>query len=134
MLSGQNASKFAAGCDYMLYHRSFQQTTTSPLQWEIRTKKFSNYAAGGRDEGRLPDPLGYLMSDEAGKDLFVPDCTYRTLAEALGIIQTPVAAATVGNVKADEAVATSTAANGKGATQNRPTPPTATQPGRSTSR
>jgi hypothetical protein len=131
MLSGQNAAKFAAGCDYVLYHRSHQQTSTSPLQWEIRTRKYQNYAAGGRDEGRLPDPVGYVTSTDEGKELFVPDCTFRTLAESLGIIQ-PVAVATA--PVETVAPATASAPNGKGTTSSRPTPSSAAQPGRSTPR
>lgn len=87
MLTGQNAAKFAAGCDYLFYHRSYQSTPTSKVQWEIRTRKYINYAAGGRDEGLLPDPLGYMsINDEDGSQTFVGDCTYRTLAEALGVL------------------------------------------------
>jgi hypothetical protein len=85
MLSGQNAQKFSAGCDYLLYHRHFQ-SGNGPLQWEVRTRKFGSYAAGGRDEGRLPDPLGYITEGADNKDVFIPECTYRTLAEALGIL------------------------------------------------
>jgi hypothetical protein len=118
MLPGQNAAKFAAGCDYVLYHRSFQPTPSTPLQWEIRTRKWQNYAAGGRDEGLLPDPLAYVAQGEQG-DVYVPDCTYRTMAEMLGL-NVPVAAATAptpGNGK-----------NLKGATA--PSPATTAQPGR----
>jgi AAA domain len=85
MLSGQNAQKFAAGCDYILFHRSFQINPTSPVQWEIRTKRWNNYQAGGRDEGLLPDPLGYWAQSENGNDAFYADCTYRTFAEALNL-------------------------------------------------
>lgn len=88
MLTGQNAAKFAAGCDYLLYHRSVQPTN-APLQWEVRTRKFGAYAAGGRDEGLLPDPLGYYADDGAGNTTLYTDCTYRTLAEALGILAPP---------------------------------------------
>lgn len=88
MLSGQNAAKFAAGCDYVFYHHQFQPTPTAAQQWEIRTKRFKNYAAGGRDEGLLSDPLGYIAVDSTDptKEMFVADSTYRTLAECLGII------------------------------------------------
>jgi hypothetical protein len=130
MLSGQNAAKFAAGCDYVFYHRSFQAQPNQPLQFEIRTRKFGQYQAGGRDEGRLPDPLGYMQAVEGGNDIFIPDCTYRTLAEALGILPivdgVSIAAAT------DEPVAAAT--NGKGKATGRPTPPPTSQPGRSTTR
>lgn len=89
LLSGQNAQKFAAGCDYVLFHRSFQVNPSTPVQWEIRTRRYGNYMAGGRDEGLIPDPLGYIdeAADEDGqvKQTWVPDCTYRTLAMALGI-------------------------------------------------
>lgn len=86
MLTGQNAAKFAASCDYLLYHRSFQATPTGRVQWEVRTRKYASYAAGGRDEGRLPDPLGYTAIDEDNNETFVLDCTYRTLAESLGLL------------------------------------------------
>lgn len=138
MLSGQNAPKFSAGVDYLFYHRSFSQTN-GPLQWEVRTRKFQNYSAGGRDEGLLPDPLGYVITNEESKDIFVPDCTYRTLAEALGLLSVdstnepeeavpePVAPATAPVVAhvAASTVAPVTASNGKGKSQgqNRPTPP-----------
>jgi hypothetical protein len=136
MLSGQNAAKFAAGCDYVFYHRSFQAQPNSALQFEIRTRKYGQYQAGGRDEGRLPDPLGYVQAVEGGSDVFVPDCTYRTLAEALGIL--PIADGVSIAAGTATPVATATAApsnptNGKGAPTGRPTPP-ASQPGRSTSR
>jgi hypothetical protein len=124
MLSGQNAAKFAAGCDYVFYHRSFQAQPNTPLQWEVRTKKYGNYQAGGRDEGRLSDPLGYVQINDDGQELFVPDCTYRTMAEALGILPT----------LAEAAAAAPVAANGKGKPSGPPAPSTPAQPGRSTSR
>jgi hypothetical protein len=132
MLSGQNAAKFAAGCDYVLYHRSFQTPgANSALQFEIRTRKYQNYQAGGRDEGLLPDPLGYVQVNEDGQELFMPDCTYRTMAECLGILSTPLEAP-VAESTPDAAV--SAASNGKGKPTGRPTPPTPAQPGRSASR
>ena len=129
MLSGQNAAKFQAGCDYVFYHRCFQAQPNSPLQWEIRTKKYQNYQAGGRDEGLLSDPLGYVQVDGSGQELFVPDCTYRTMAEALGILST----ATTNDVPA-VAAPDAAATNGKGRPPGRPTPSTPAQPGRSTPR
>ncbi len=137
MLSGQQAAKFAAGCDYMFYHRSFQSAPSSPLQYEIRTRKFGQYAAGGRDEGRLPDPLGYLMAGdtEAAPDVFVPDCSYRTLAESLGLIEpgeTPaVVPPTIGNTaSAAAAVAAASPALAVPATPttNKPNLPGTTPP------
>lgn len=116
MLSGQNAQKFAAGCDYVLYHRSHQRSPAAPLTWEVRTRKYGNYQAGGRDEGRLPDPLGYLTTGDDGSDLFVAECTYRTLAESLGLLSAP--AADSGNSKGKQ----------KAQTQTQP------QPGRATAR
>ena len=109
MLSGQNAAKFAAGCDYILYHRSYQARPVDPVQWEVRTRRYGQYPAGGRDEGLLPDPLGYFGQVE-GKDapVFVTDCTYRTLAEALGILQSPAPMAV-----AQEMMAQTPGSNGK---------------------
>jgi len=126
MLSGQNAAKFQAGCDYVFYHRSFQAQPNTALQWEIRTKKYQNYQAGGRDEGRLSDPLGYVQVNEDGQELFVPDCTYRTMAEALGILPTVAEAAA--------AAAAPPAANGKGRPSSPSASSTPSQPGRSTPR
>jgi len=130
MLSGQNAAKFAAGCDYVFYHRSYQPQPNAPLAFEIRTRKFGQYQAGGRDEGRLPDPLGYMQAVEGGNDIFVPDCTYRTLAEALGIL--PIVDGVSIAAGTEEPVAAAT--NGKGKATGRPTPPPTSQPGRSTTR
>ena len=135
MLAGQNAAKFAAGCDYVFYHRSFQTQPNSPLQWEIRTKKYQNYQAGGRDEGLLPDPLGYVQVNDEGQETFIPDCTYRTMAEALGINLEPSAVSTTVAPATDDAVAPANASsNGKGRPQGRPVPPTTAQSGRTTSR
>jgi hypothetical protein len=134
MLSGQNAPKFSAGCDYLFYHRSFQTPgqQNAPLQWEIRTRRFTNYAAGGRDEGLLPDPLGYLVSGEdGGADTFVGDCTYRTLAEALGILAPTAVAPEIAPVTAPVADAISNT-NGKSNGKGRPTPPPQSQAGRPT--
>ena len=80
LLSGQASQKFAAGVDYILYHRSFQQGQQGP-QWEIRTRQYGQYKAGGRDEGMLPDPLGFV---EDGK--LIPECSYRAFAQALGLV------------------------------------------------
>lgn len=127
MLSGQQAAKFAAGCDYLLYHRSFQTSPTAALQWEIRTRKYQNYAAGGRDEGLLPDPLGYVIGAEGEAEQFVADCTYRTFAEALGILA-PITASAAQITSAAETAKS----NGNGKSIGRPTPPTQSQAGRPT--
>ena len=86
MISGQQAAKFSAGCDYIFYHRAYQPTPNDPHYFEIRTRRWGQYAAGGRDEFQLPDPLGYYgVEEETGNEVFVPDCTYRSFAEALGL-------------------------------------------------
>jgi len=86
MISGQQATKFAAGTDYILYHRAYPLQDGS-LQFEIRTKRWQQYPAGGRDEGALPDPLGYWSTTEEdpSTEVFFADCTYRTFADALGL-------------------------------------------------
>jgi hypothetical protein len=105
MISGQQAMKFAAGTDYILYHRAYTLQDGS-LQFEIRTKRWQQYAAGGRDEGALPDPLGYWTTTEEDPDneIFVPDCTYRTFAEALNLTPMPMQAPTGQPVGASAAV------------------------------
>lgn len=55
LIPGQQSVKFAAGCDYIFYHRSHQEGAN--LKFEVRTKKYGPYVAGGRDEGLLPDPI-----------------------------------------------------------------------------
>jgi hypothetical protein len=56
MIPGQQATKFAAGCDFIFYHRQFQEGQQGS-RWEIRSRKWGPYVAGGRDGGILPDPL-----------------------------------------------------------------------------
>lgn len=91
MISGQQAQKFPPGCDYIFYHRSFQVGPKEPLNYEIRTRKFGAFAAGGRDEGLLPDPLGFWQEVENGHEpVFYTDCTYRTFAEQLGMSTQPL--------------------------------------------
>jgi hypothetical protein len=134
MLSGQNAAKFAAACDYVFYHRSYQLQPNQPLQFEIRTRKYMQYQAGGRDEGRLPDPLGYVQTVEGGEDVFVPDCTYRTLAEALGILPNNDRDAEFEEpreVRSEAAVPVVAKGN---AAASRPTPPPMSASGRSVAR
>lgn len=70
LIPGQTKDKAPARCDYWFYHRSFQRG--AELTFEVRTKKFGVWPAGGRDEGALPDPL--------------PETNYRAMAEALGLI------------------------------------------------
>lgn len=72
MLSGQASQKFCAGVDYIFYHRSFQVNPQIGPQWELHTRQWGPYKAGGRDEGLLPDPL--------------PECAYRALMEPLGLV------------------------------------------------
>lgn len=72
MLSGQASQKFSAGVDYIFYHRSFQVNPQIGPQWEVHTRQWGPYKAGGRDEGLLPDPL--------------PECTYRALMDPLGLL------------------------------------------------
>lgn len=107
MLSGQASQKFAAGVDYILYHRSFQMNAQQGPQWEVRTRQFGQYKAGGRDEGLLPDPLSV--------------CDYRALASALAIPD-PITALTQRNRQGQLPLATKPApapapANGGPASQ-----------------
>jgi hypothetical protein len=71
LLSGQSAQKFPARCDYWFYTRVFGTSPMAPLNYEVRTRQFGPYPAGGRDGGLLVDPL--------------PEPTYRALAEILGL-------------------------------------------------
>jgi hypothetical protein len=70
MITGQSGQKLPAACDYVFYHRSAPiPGQPGKIGWEVRTKRYGGYQAGGRDEGRLPDPL--------------PDTTYRSLISCL---------------------------------------------------
>lgn len=90
-----NGMKFAATCDYVLYHRQSRVNLQTPPYWEIRTRTYNNYLAGGRDGGILPDPLGYAIPTEDGKsENFTIDCTYRTFASVLGLAEPKIATAT----------------------------------------
>jgi AAA domain-containing protein len=56
MIPGQLAEKTPARCNYLFYHRCFQAPDKS-LQYEIRTRRWGPFNAGGRDGGLLTDPL-----------------------------------------------------------------------------
>jgi hypothetical protein len=73
LLTGQSAEKFPAGCDLISYQRVFEEKDEQGpySQYEIRTAPWGNYMAGGRFEGKLPDPL--------------PEAHYRCLAEHLNL-------------------------------------------------
>ena len=55
-LKGQQAVVFPAGCKYVWYMRAVSMPK-GMAQHELRTRKFMNVMARGRDGGRLPDPL-----------------------------------------------------------------------------
>lgn len=73
MITGKSAEKFPAGCDLITYQRTFEEKDAQGpyTQYEVRTAPWGKYIAGGRFEGKLPDPL--------------PDMTYRSIAEHLGL-------------------------------------------------
>lgn len=88
----QAAQSFPGACDYVFYHRT--QTTTAGITYEIHTRAYLSYPAGGRDAGALPNPLGFYQENEKGPDhppVFVPDCTYQTFAEHIGLQLPPTA-------------------------------------------
>lgn len=66
LLAGQTADKAPARCNYWFYFTAFGNG-----QFAVRTRKYGRYPAGGRDEGRLADPL--------------PESNYRAIEEGLGI-------------------------------------------------
>jgi hypothetical protein len=69
MVPGQQATKLAAGCDFIFHSRSYQERRGQelmPLEFELRTRKFGMYIAGSRLGGtanQLPDPLIGTYSD-----------------------------------------------------------------------
>ena len=77
MIPGKSADQAPARCDYLLYTRAYRQSVDADTEWEIRTRPYGRYVAGGRDGGILPDPL--------------PEPTYRALADVIGM--TPKATA-----------------------------------------
>jgi len=68
---GQARYKFPPGCNYFFYHRLTRPDPRHPSVYEIRTRQYTNYRAGGRDEDKLPDPM--------------TRGTYREMADCLGI-------------------------------------------------
>lgn len=70
LIPGQTKDKAPPRCDYLFYHRSLQRG--QDVAFEVHTKRFGVWPAGGRDEGALQDPL--------------PDASYRAMAEGLGLI------------------------------------------------
>lgn len=117
LVAGQTRDKAPARCDYWLYHRSFTRNPQFGPEYEVRTKKFGPWPAGGRDEGALPDPL----SRQAEDGTLTTDCTYRAVAEALGII-----GSSAGKYTAEEMAAKEQEENGtnEAATPAPPAPPT----------
>ncbi len=82
LLPGQSRDRFPPACQYCFYHLVWDATgdveqpdgsmaKQSWLVYEARTQRWEDYLAGGRDNGRLPDPLHYP--------------TYRMIAEHLGL-------------------------------------------------
>lgn len=55
-LKGQQAVMFPAGCKYVWYMMASHQGKGA-VRHELRTKKYMNFMARGRDGGRLPDPI-----------------------------------------------------------------------------
>lgn len=55
-LKGQQAIMFPAGCKYVWYMQAVH-AGKGPVRHELRTKKFGQALARGRDGGRLPDPI-----------------------------------------------------------------------------
>jgi hypothetical protein len=71
LLTGQTRDKAPARCEYLLYQRAYRTKADEPPKFEIRTKPYGAYIAGGRSgDMTLPDPL---------------DPTYRAFAEAIGM-------------------------------------------------
>ncbi|UCC74938.1 MAG: AAA family ATPase [Gemmatimonadota bacterium] len=58
LLTGQTRDKAPARCEYLLYQRAYRVKADEPPTFEIRTKPFGPYIAGGRQgDLQLPDPL-----------------------------------------------------------------------------
>jgi len=68
LLVGQMAGKAPALCDHLFYHRTYRPGGTgekaAPPVYEIRTRPWGPFIAGGRDGGALPDPL--VLDEECG--------------------------------------------------------------------
>lgn len=75
-LAGQTATKAPAACSLWLYQRSYM--VGKELHYELRTRRYGVFPAGGRFGDKLPDPI---------------EPTYRALAGPLGML--PVATAGV---------------------------------------
>lgn len=73
---GRASRELPAACDYVFYQRAYRPDPDEDVVYETRTRPWNNYIAGGRDEGRLPDPL--------------PASTYRALAQAAGWLKPQV--------------------------------------------
>ena len=71
LLTGQTRDKAPARCEYLMYQRAYRVKPDEPPIFEIRTKPYGPYIAGGRQGDMvLPDPL---------------EPTFRAFAEAVGI-------------------------------------------------
>lgn len=87
LLPGQSRDRFPPACQYCFYHRVWEATgdieqpdgsmeKQSWLVYEARTQRWEDYLAGGRDNGRLPDPLSFptyrMISEHLGLPEFAP--------------------------------------------------------------
>jgi hypothetical protein len=71
LLTGQTRDKAPARCEYLLYQRAYRMKPDEPPVFEIRTKPYGGYIAGGRQgDLTLPDPL---------------EPTFRAFANAIGL-------------------------------------------------
>lgn len=57
LIPGQQADKFYAGCDFIFYHRQIDDQQGQ--RWQLHTRKYGPYIAGGRDGGRLPPVIEF---------------------------------------------------------------------------
>jgi hypothetical protein len=76
MLTGKTKERFPAGCDFVFYHESYslpsaEEAGKNDLFFEMHTRPFNRWLAGGRDSGLLEPSI------------FLP--CYRTFAAQLGL-------------------------------------------------
>ena len=126
MLPGQSRDKFPPACNYCFYHRVYEVTgdvtqedgTVTKESWlvyEARTRMWEGYLAGGRDGGRLPDPLYYptyraSLAAPLGLPEFAPKDIPADVVAAAFPPTPPAATAAASTAATTKAKATSTGA------------------------
>lgn len=87
LIPGQTGTKMPAAVNLLLYQHAMQRNEDAPV-YETRTRRYGMFAAGGRDEGMLQDPLSECSYRALAADLELD--VDKTLPKAVGRVAAPI--------------------------------------------